>query len=54
MNGSNPEKRNVTPAQALKILKDHGVECDEKDVIIILDFLYKLAKLAVNQQFNKK
>ncbi|BAU55594.1 hypothetical protein [Mucilaginibacter gotjawali] len=47
------EKRNITPEQAIKILRKNGIECDEKDAKIILDFLYNLAKLAVNQHFKR-
>jgi hypothetical protein len=45
-------KRNITPEQAIKVLKKNGIEATEKDAEIILDFLYLLAKLTVNQYFN--
>ena len=48
------KKRNITPEQAVKILRKNGIETNEKDVKIILDFLYFLAKLAVNQHFKKE
>jgi hypothetical protein len=47
-------QRGVTTEQAINILKKEGVEVDEKDAEIILDFLYILAKLAVNQYVNDK
>jgi hypothetical protein len=46
-------KRNITPEQAVKILQKNGIKCDEKEAQKILDFLYFLAKLSVNQYFNK-
>jgi len=45
-------KRKITPEQAIKILRKNGIEATEKDAEIILDFLYFLAKLTVNQYFN--
>jgi hypothetical protein len=51
---SGVEKRNVTPRKAVEILKKSGIEINEKDAKIILDFLYILAKLTVNQYFNEK
>ena len=49
-----PQKRNVTPEKAVQILQRNGIECDEKEAKIILDFLYILAKLSVDQYFNEK
>jgi len=43
------KKRNITPEQAVKILRKNGIETNEKDAKIILDFLYFLAKLSVDQ-----
>ena len=37
---------------AVKILKKNGVEIDEKKAAEVLDFLYFLAKLIVNQNFK--
>jgi hypothetical protein len=47
------EKRNVTPQQAIKILEQNGLKISEKEAEEILDFLYFLGKLSVNQYFNK-
>lgn len=47
-----PHKRNITPEQAVKVLAKNGIVADEKEAKIILDFLYILAKLTVNQYFN--
>jgi len=46
-------KRNITPGQAVKILRHNGIEVTEGQAKIILDFLYVLAKLTVNQYFNE-
>lgn len=48
------EKRTVTPEQAVKILRKNGVEVNESQAKVILDFLYILAKLTVNQYFKNK
>jgi hypothetical protein len=48
------KKRSVTIAEATKLLKNNGLQLDEKDVEIILDFLYFLAKLTVNQYINSQ
>ena len=47
------EKRNITPEKAVAILKKSGVEIDEKKAAEVLDLLYFLAKLIVNQNFKK-
>lgn len=46
------QKRGVTTEQALAMLRKKGIEVDEKQAEIILDFLYILGKLAVNQYFD--
>jgi protein-tyrosine-phosphatase len=48
------EKRNITPEQAVKVLRKNGIEATEEEAKKILDFLYLLAKLTVNQYFNGK
>ena len=48
MNGPS-QKRNITAERAVAILKKNGVDIDEKNVEKVLDFLYFLAKLTVNQ-----
>ena len=47
------ERKNITPQQAVKILEQSGLKVSEKDAEIILDFLYFLGKLSVNQYINK-
>ena len=54
LSARNSKKRNVKPAQIIHILEKNGVKCSEKEAEEILDFLYLLAKLAVNQYFNEK
>jgi hypothetical protein len=43
------EKRNITPEMAVKILQKSGVQMDEKKAAEVLDLLYNLVKLTVNQ-----
>jgi len=43
------EKRAVTPAKAVEILKKHGTHVTLEEAKIILDFMYKIGKLSVNQ-----
>jgi hypothetical protein len=47
-------KRSVTTAQAIKMLADEGLEIKEKEAEEILDLLYFLGKLTVNQLVNNK
>jgi hypothetical protein len=53
MRAGPPDKRNITPQQAMKILEQNGLKISEKEAAEILDFLYFLGKLTVNQYFNK-
>jgi len=46
------EKRNITPEMAVKILRKNSVEIDEKKAVEVLDLMYFLAKLIVNQNFK--
>lgn len=41
------EKRKITPEMAVKILRKNGIEIDEKQVAEVLDLLFILAKLEV-------
>ena len=47
------EKRKITAADAVKILKRDGKEVTEKEAENILEMMYFLAKLIVNQNFKK-
>lgn len=53
MKAQTPHNRNITPAKAQKILLENNIEVSEKEAEKILDFLYFLAKLIVNQNFKK-
>jgi len=45
-------KRAVTPEKAVEILQEHGTIVSIEEAKIILDFMYKFGKLAVDQQVN--
>ena len=47
------EKRKITPEVAVKILRKNGVEIDEKKAAEVLDLLYIIAKLTVDQYFQR-
>lgn len=47
------EKQNVTPKKAIEILKKHGTVVTLEEAKIMLDLMYKFAKLAVNQSVTK-
>jgi len=46
------EKRNITPEQAIKILQKNGIEVNEKQAEEILELLFILAKLEVQNYLN--
>jgi len=46
------KKRKVTLAQAVKVLEKQGIKMDEKEVEKVLEIMYFLAKLIVNQKFK--
>ena len=48
------EKRDITPQKAIEILKKNGIEIDEKEALIILEFLYFFAKLSVDQYLKNE
>ena len=43
------KKRSLTAGDAIRVMRENGVEISEKEAEEILDFLYFLAKLTVNQ-----
>lgn len=47
------EKRNITPQKAVEILCKSGINISEKEAEKVLDFMYFLAKLVVDQNFKK-
>ena len=52
MNDSYQIKRNVTVADAIKDLREKGVEVTEKQAAEILDLMHFLASLIVKQNFS--
>lgn len=48
------KERSVTAAQAVRILRDNGLEISEKEAGDILEFLYFLGKLSVDQYVREK
>lgn len=43
------EKRTVTAKKAVKILAEHGTVISPEDAELMLDFLYKLSNLSVQE-----
>lgn len=46
-------KRTIFPAKAVKILKEHGTEITIQEAEIILNLMYKFAKLSIIQAIEK-
>ena len=44
-----PERRNLTPEKAVRILKRHGRKVSLKEARLMLDLMYNLAILSLNQ-----
>lgn len=51
-NNLNPV-RNITPEKAIKILSKSGIIIDKNDAAEVLELMYFLAKLIVDQNFKK-
>ncbi|KIA92278.1 hypothetical protein OC25_17760 [Pedobacter kyungheensis] len=47
-----PERRNVTPEMAVRILKRYGRKISLKEARLMMDFMYNLAILSLNQVIN--
>lgn len=47
------EKRNITTQKAIEILSKNGVKLSEKKAEEVLDLMYFLARLIINQNFKK-
>ncbi|WP_293313020.1 hypothetical protein [Pedobacter sp. UBA5917] len=45
--------RKVSTGQAQKILSDSGINIEKDDTAKVLELMYQLAKLIVNQNFKK-
>ena len=46
-------KKKISPTEAVKILRRNGEEITEKEAEKVLEVMYFLAKLIVNQNFKK-
>lgn len=46
-------RRSITAINAAKLLKEHGTEVSLERVNLILEFLYKFAKLSAAQVINR-
>lgn len=47
------EKDRIPPEKAVKILKEDGIEVTIEQAKVILDFLYEMAEIAVDQYLSK-
>ncbi|RKR84307.1 hypothetical protein BDD43_4539 [Mucilaginibacter gracilis] len=45
-------KHNITSAKAVEILAKHGTKVTLEEAQIILDFMYKFGKLAIETELN--
>ena len=48
-----PQQRQARPEQALEVLQQHGVQVTLEQARMILEFLRKLADIAVTQYLNR-
>ncbi len=46
-------EQKITPEKAVEILKEHGTNINLDEARIMLDFLYKLATLILNQVLKR-
>ncbi|MFD2146672.1 hypothetical protein [Mucilaginibacter antarcticus] len=46
------QKRNVTPTQAVEILAKYGTKVTPEEAQLILDFMYKFGKLAIDTELK--
>jgi len=53
MRDSSLIKQNITPVKAREILKNNGLEVSLEEARLVLDFLYKMAKLEVKQALKQ-
>lgn len=53
MRNSQTKRRNITPEKAIQILSKNGIHIDKNDAEELLDFMYFLAKLILEQNFKK-
>ena len=48
------KKRNITTKDTIRAMNENGIQISEKEAEEILDFLYIIAKLTVNQYVNNE
>jgi hypothetical protein len=48
-----PSKRKLTPEKAVEIFKKHGTNITVDEAKIMLDFLYKFAKLTLDHVLKR-
>jgi len=48
-----PPKRKITPEKAVEILAKHGTHITVDEAKIMLDFLFKFAKLTLNEMLKR-
>ena len=48
------KKRNITTKDTIRAMNENGIQISEKEAEEILDFLYIIAKLTVNQYINNE
>ncbi len=49
MNNTDTKTKRITPKIAVEILKEHGTKVTLDEARLILDFMYNIAKLSVEQ-----
>lgn len=48
------KKRNITTKDTIRAMNENGIQISEKEAEEILEFLYIIAKLTVNQYINNE
>lgn len=42
-------RKEITPQRAIELLRQDGIEVDERNAALILNFLFEIAEIAVDQ-----
>lgn len=42
-------RKEITPQRAIELLRQDGIEVDEQNAALILNFLFEIAEIAVDQ-----
>ncbi|UUC45768.1 hypothetical protein [Flavobacterium cerinum] len=45
-------RKEITPQRAIELLRQDGIEVDEQNAALILEFLFEIAEIAVDQYFE--